>query len=79
MNPNQSPGGTILHEFIHAWGFSHEHNRPDRDKYVIVKKMEGITEPKNGKGWKTFTPYDGGSIMHYPLRYFKKSLVNFHY
>ena len=28
--------GTIQHEFEHAFGFTHEMNRPDRDDHVSV-------------------------------------------
>ena len=63
-------GGSVVHEFIHAWGFYHEHTRPDRDKYVKVHR-ENVMDGK----WKNFkkqedsctfgVPYDGNSIMHY--------------
>ena len=62
--------GTVAHEFIHAIGFHHEQNRPDRDKYVKINwhnirgRMKHNFEIQRGS--KTFNVrYDGRSIMHY--------------
>merc|ERR1712018_65208 len=67
--------GTIAHEFIHALGFHHEQNRPDRDKYVTIN-WENVPKSKRHnfqtrRHSSTFgVPYDGKSIMHYRSKAF---------
>ena len=31
--------GHIVHELLHTLGMVHEHQRPDRDKYVVIKEQ----------------------------------------
>jgi hypothetical protein len=45
--------GILLHELGHSLGFRHEHIRPES-----ACTFEGW-------GWRTLTPYDQSSIMHY--------------
>jgi hypothetical protein len=69
--------GTIMHELAHGMGFSHEHQRFDRDSYVTVNYdniMEGYESnfaiiPEYLRGVlhsKVYASYDYDSIMHYP-------------
>lgn len=68
--------GTIEHEFLHALGIFHHHNRPDRDQYVrileknILKEKRYNFEKKSPNVVETFDiPYDYQSIMHYGSNY----------
>jgi len=69
--------GIIVHELMHALGFMHEQNRPDRDDFVDIK-FENILEgrERNFKKYTdtyiTYGPYDYYSIMHYTKTAFAK-------
>ncbi|XP_041453661.1 uncharacterized protein LOC121406855 [Lytechinus variegatus] len=71
--------GVIMHELMHAIGFRHEHNRPDRDGYIDVywqNIKEGFTtnfrKYSNDQVQTLGTGYDFLSLMHYPLTAFSK-------
>ena len=70
---------TIVHEFIHALGFTHEQNRPDRDKYVTINygNIMAGQSPNFDKGAlysETYgVPYEPKSVMHYPSTAFSKN------
>ena len=60
----------FVHEFYHAFGLYHEHNRPDRDDYIEIK-WDNVEEQWQSEYMKcdncqTYDiPYDGKSVMHY--------------
>jgi len=69
----------IIHEFMHALGFFHEHSRTDRDDHIKLIKAN-----IKGDGLDQFSsyskdeiddleaPYDTCSVMHYPETAFSK-------
>lgn len=66
--------GTIMHEFLHALGFSHEQERPDRDNYVkvFIKNVEKDSQSQYDKvpadtALLFNLKYDYASIMHYGM------------
>jgi len=65
------------HEFGHALGLDHEHQRIDRDEYLMVFKMniKGNHDEdfKRGNDRVFGVPYNYLSVMHYPYNSFSKS------
>ncbi|XP_060842153.1 zinc metalloproteinase nas-13-like [Rhopalosiphum padi] len=81
----QTPGclskkGTVMHEMLHAAGFMHEQNRPDRDKYVTVNynNIQSGRENNFEKAQSSMIDsqgigYDYRSVMHYSANAFSKN------
>lgn len=72
--------GIIIHELLHALGYIHMHNRPDRDKYVkimwknIAPQWFSEFDKVNPSNFNHLgTAYDYQSIMHYGATAFTKN------
>lgn len=61
--------GTVIHEMMHAVGFDHEQNRPDRDQYLNVNLNNVDPTQRHNfnptPGGRTYTTFDYDSIMIY--------------
>lgn len=59
----------VFHELGHAIGLLHEHQRPDRDDFVVVRPEREPAARSNlrVRSGRTVGPYDPGSVMHYDM------------
>ncbi|XP_055335907.1 astacin-like metalloprotease toxin 1 [Paramacrobiotus metropolitanus] len=71
LSRNCMKEGIIIHELLHALGFYHEQNRPDRDEFVQVYP-ENIQPEMYDTNYRILRsmpthgiPYDYESILHY--------------
>ncbi|XP_064640897.1 astacin-like metalloendopeptidase [Lineus longissimus] len=62
--------GVVVHELMHALGFVHEHQRPDRDEYIKILKSninpDSRAQFRPRTDLKLLAAYDLDSIMQYP-------------
>jgi len=72
--------GTVIHEFMHALGFLHEHTREDRDSYVYINEtnIEDGAEGNFRKAGSGTTidygvPFNYSRVMHYSRDAFSKN------
>ncbi|XP_064625419.1 uncharacterized protein LOC135486514 [Lineus longissimus] len=75
--------GRVMHEFIHALGFWHEHSRADRDDWIFVnetaiRKGAESNFIKNSPSQIDHldTKYDYNSVMHYKATAFAADYHN---
>lgn len=80
LGPECDSPGNAMHELGHVLGFFHEHQRPDRDQYIIINE-DGIQDSQvaedayrryDGYVNSLGVEYDYASIMHYSKRAFAK-------
>jgi hypothetical protein len=66
--------GVLMHETMHALGLQHEHQREDRDTYIVVDPALLPPNPPNSdyviRAWPAYNAhlyggYDFASLMHY--------------
>ncbi|WP_028537043.1 M12 family metallopeptidase [Paludibacterium yongneupense] len=57
--------GQALHEIMHALGFSHEHQRPDRGEHIAIDALAELPDLVIKPRIETRTRYDIHSITHY--------------
>lgn len=72
--------GTVIHELLHAVGFTHEQNREERDGFVFIRsknietgRERNFEKAKAGETSGFGVPYDYGSVMHYSAVAFSKN------
>lgn len=73
--------GKVIHEVFHALGFTHMHNRVDRDDYIRVFPEHLMYanwlrhfDKIDSSAFNDFgTPYDLASVMHYPKYAFARA------
>lgn len=74
--------GVVVHELLHAAGMIHEHQRPDRDKYLTIDESNLTDLGKHNilneyavSEISELTPFDYGSIMIYRSLITSKRMV----
>jgi Astacin (Peptidase family M12A) len=68
LNASGNDTGTLLHEIGHAVGLMHEHQRSDRDQFVIfhADRVGSDIDQYERRAFRIATPtYDFQSLMHY--------------
>lgn len=65
---------SVLHETLHALGFHHEQQRPDRDDHIeVIPALQNEYNFKPIQDSRIIGPYDMESVMHYDQSYGRTS------